>query len=161
MKHSVILVFGFFLPLFATVVRGSSADSVERSIAAAEGNVTILESQVAPSWVASSHVRGTTDILWSCILTLVACIYNAIHLNILSAHEWRGRFLWRKAKWVIVALLGPEIVLYCAVLQFLEARALVKELGRIRRGKWSQAYNLNSWRQHLYTNAYGESVTTS
>ena len=135
-----MLIFGLLLQLFVTLAQSSSVDSVEKSIADAAGNVTILESQIAPSWVASPQFRGTTDILWSCILTLVACIYNAIHLNIPPLHESRWRFIRRRAKWVLTALLAPEIVLFCALSQFLEARALVKELKRIQRCKYSQTY---------------------
>ena len=138
MKCIMALVVGLILQCFATSVRGSSADIVESSIAAAAGNVTALQSQIAPSWVSSSHVRGTTDILWSCLLTLAACIYNAIHLNVPPMHERKWRPIWRKARWVLTALLAPEIVLYCAISQFIEAKALVKELNRIRRGEYCE-----------------------
>ena len=143
MNYTIFLALGLlFLQHFVITVQSSSADVVESRLAAAAGNVTVLQSQIAPSWVSSSHVRGTTDILWSCILTLAACIYNAIHLNVPPMHEKRWRPIWRKAKWVLTALLAPEIVLYCAISQFMEATALVKELNRIRKGEHFENHGL-------------------
>ena len=104
---------------------------IEPLLSAAAGNRTILQTQISPPWVSSSGIRGTSDILWSCLLTLTACVYTAIHLNIPPAHEGKRQFLWRKSKWVALTLFAPEIVLYCALTQFLEARKLVKELNKL------------------------------
>ena len=94
---------------------------VEPLLSAAGGNRTTLKTQISPAWVSNSGVRGTSDILWSCILTLTACVYTAIHLNVPPPQEGRWQFLWRKSKWVALALFAPEIVLYCALTQLLQA----------------------------------------
>lgn len=104
---------------------------IEPLVSAAAGNRTILQTQISPPWVSSSGIRGTSDILWSCLVTLTACVYTAIHLNIPPAHEGKRQFFWRKSKWVALALFAPEIVLYCALTQLLEARKLVKELNKL------------------------------
>lgn len=111
--------------------QAASVAPIESLISAAAGNRTTLNTQISPAWVSSSAVRGTSDILWSCILTLTACIYTAIHLNIPPGHGGKWQFLWRKSKWVAIALFAPEIVLYCALAQFLEARKFIKELNRL------------------------------
>lgn len=105
--------------------------SIESQLSAANGNHTTLHTEISPPWVSSSNTRGTSDILWSCIITLTACVYTALHLNIPPVNEGKLKFYWRKLKWVAIALFAPEIVLYCALAQFLEARELVKELNRL------------------------------
>jgi hypothetical protein len=41
-------------------------------------NRTALLHHSAPSWVPEPRFRGTWSILWSCIITLILCIYNAL-----------------------------------------------------------------------------------
>jgi hypothetical protein len=103
---------------------------LEAQILENRNNLTALHKVAAPSWVPSPELRGTTSILWSCIITLVACIYTALHLNVPSDSKWSS-ILRSKGKWVLVALLAPEIVLYLALSQFLEARSLAKELNAL------------------------------
>lgn len=105
--------------------------SIEPLLSAAKGNRTTLHTEISPPWVSSSNTRGTSDILWSCIVTLTACVYSALHLNIPPANEGKLKFYWRKLKWVAIALFAPEIVLYCALTQFLKARELVKVLNKL------------------------------
>ena len=111
--------------------RTVSTAPIEPLLSAVEGNRTTLHTEISPPWVSSSETRGTSDILWSCLITLTACVYNALHLNIPPANEGNLGFYWRKSKWVAIALFAPEIVLYCALTQFLEARKLVKELNEL------------------------------
>ena len=105
-----------------------STTSIEPLLSAAEGNRTTLHTEFSPPWVSSSKTRGTSDILWSCLITLTACVYTALHLNIPPANEGKIGFYLRKLKWIAIALFAPEIVLYSALTQFLEARKLVEEL---------------------------------
>ena len=109
-----------------------STAPVEPLLSAANGNHTILNTRISPSWVSNAGVRGTSDILWSCILTLAACVYTAIHLNVPPKDVGRWKFLWRKSKWVALALFAPEIVLYCAFTQLREAWKLIKERTGLR-----------------------------
>lgn len=118
---------------FATQINlAHGSPTVEEEISAAAGNLTALKTKFASSWVEGPNFRSTSGILWSCIVTLIACIYNAIHLNIPPVHEGIWHFIRRKAKWVGIALLAPELVLFCAYRQFSEARKLVKELNELR-----------------------------
>ncbi|PQE23332.1 hypothetical protein CJF30_00011210 [Rutstroemia sp. NJR-2017a BBW] len=99
-------------------------------IDANKDNLTALRTLDAPPWVSTSRFRGTMSILQSCILTLVASVYTAIHLNVPEKHDWLSLLL-TKAQWVLLALLAPEIVLYSAASQFLEAftfRKRIREL---------------------------------
>lgn len=75
-----------------------STAPVEPLLSAAGGNRTTLKTQISSVWVSKSGVRGTSDILWSCIVTLTACVYITIHLNVPPPQEGSWQFLWRKSK---------------------------------------------------------------
>ncbi|TGO78265.1 hypothetical protein BELL_0072g00060 [Botrytis elliptica] len=91
-------------------------------------NITSLRTDVAPGWVSEPDGRGTWSLLYSCVGTLVACVYTAIHLNIPPTRE-KAYFGWaRKAKWVMIALLAPEIVAYTAFEQYYLGRKFLKKL---------------------------------
>lgn len=123
----VLIYFVYHLATSQTVLTAS----IEPQLSAAKGNRTTLHTEISPPWVSSSNARGTSDILWSCIVTLTACVYTALHLNVPSADEGKLAFYWRKLKWVAIALFAPEIILYCALTQFLEALELVKQLNTL------------------------------
>lgn len=111
-------------------------------------NRTALHTIRARSFVGSPEIRGTMTILWSCIITLIACLYTALHLNV-PGDTKAFPMLREKFKWVIIGLVAPEIVLYLASSQFLEARHLSKELTRL----WRQ--------QHQPDGASGVMLTDS
>lgn len=91
------------------------------------GNKTALQHEIAPSWVAEPKERGTMSLLYSCTFTMFLCVYTAVHLNVPPQGEKKRYFYLRKAKWVLVALLAPEVVLYTAWSQWRDARRLRNE----------------------------------
>ena len=133
MSVSAILL--CFSPSVLKGVLGASADFISNEIASAAGNLSTLNHDIAPSWISSSEIRSTSDILWSCIITLTACVYTAVHLNVPPIHESNWQEIYRKAGWVAMALFAPEIVLFTAYAQYSEAHDLVKELNNIRFGE--------------------------
>lgn len=91
-----------------------------------------LLSKFAPPWVSSPTVRGTFDILESCIFTLIACIFTALHLDVVSNPTWQ-RLLFEKAKWVLLTILIPEVSILTATRQYLDARDLKSDLQKIQK----------------------------
>ncbi|KIJ58913.1 hypothetical protein HYDPIDRAFT_119057, partial [Hydnomerulius pinastri MD-312] len=72
--------------------------------------------------------RTLTNIVWSCLATIFACIWTAVHRNIPGPDQtWLGGVL-EKAKVVVITLLAPEWVLAWAIRQFLKSWVLAKEL---------------------------------
>ena len=64
-------------------------------------------------WKPSSETRGTFDILSTCIITMLLCVWTAVHLNVSPpGNVWTPRL--RKVGWMILALLAPELVAYTA-----------------------------------------------
>ena len=72
----------------------------------------------------NSNDREIINIVWSCVLTIFACTWTAIHPNIPSPEDgfWtvRGRKLWS----MIFMLVAPEIVACWAIRQWLGAREI-------------------------------------
>ncbi|KAK4224112.1 hypothetical protein QBC38DRAFT_26630 [Podospora fimiseda] len=117
-----------FFVLFPTTAQSSeSSVSIYELLERIQDDRKALHETRAPSWVDAPNMRGTSSILYSCLLTLVACVYTALHLNI-PEHSSFPRILLTKAKWVVMALFSPEIVLWVAVDQFFQARNLARDL---------------------------------
>lgn len=91
-------------------------------------NTTALHTDIATDWVSSPNGRGTWDILYGCVCTLIACVYTAIHLNIPPNDEKEWRTLRRKLKWIFIALFAAEIVVYTAFEQWYLGRKFLKKL---------------------------------
>lgn len=94
-----------------------------------KNNVTALDTIIAPSWVREPEFRGTFSILQTCILTLTACVYTALHLNVPNKHQssW-VRIVARKALWVLLALVSPEFIVTQALHQLIVARKFRERL---------------------------------
>ena len=91
----------------------------------------------APLWKANWSSRSTFDLVSGCILTLLICVWTAIHLNIPQYEERRRRGFAvyrrfrRRVWWMFVGLIGPELVLYTALDQFIQARLVILRLRKI------------------------------
>jgi hypothetical protein len=95
------------------------------------GNTTALNSEIAPIWMPSAKVRGTSDILYSCLLTISLSVYSAVHLNVPPRGTGRRWQYLQKAKWTMIGIFAPEVVLYTAFHQFYKAIQLQKSLNAI------------------------------
>ena len=94
-------------------------------------NFTALRTDIAPPWVPDPDNRGTWSLLYSCVFTLVLCVWTAIHLNVPSYHESQlGQWL-RKLKWVLLAIIAPKFGVYTACELYFEAKQLIRQLAEI------------------------------
>lgn len=138
---------GILVLIFVSVViaQDSPEDACENEvwarINANKNNLTALQTITSEPWVSASEFRGTMSILQSCILTLIACIYTALHLNVPTRKSWQDMLL-TKAKWVALTLFAPEIVLYMAADQFTQALWLKKKLENLRKSNDIQEHNV-------------------
>jgi hypothetical protein len=91
-------------------------------------NITALRTDVAPVWVGDPSGRGTWSLLSSCTITLGICVWNSIHLNLPPQGE-RSWVRWaRKVKWLLVAVLAPEFVVFMAFQQWMVASDFLNKL---------------------------------
>jgi hypothetical protein len=116
-----------------TFRQDASLAGLEHLFRNASGNLTAIRTTLAPAWVSGPELRGTISILWSCIITLIACIFTALHLNV-PVNTKKLPMLREKFKWVMIGLIAPEVVLYLASSQFLDSRRLSRELSSL----WQQ-----------------------
>ncbi len=95
-------------------------------------NITALQTSIAPSWVPDPNNRGTWSLLYSCIFTLVLCVWTAIHLNVPAHGKPQERQLLRKMKWVLLAIFAPELGAITARQQYWSAKNLCRNLNEKR-----------------------------
>ena len=88
----------------------------------------------SPNWVPEPNGRGTWGLVQTCLLTLGLCVYSAIHLNVFHhGCNWWTRSLIR-GKWLLVALLAPEFIVFNAWSQ----RRQAVRIARILRKRYGQ-----------------------
>ena len=82
------------------------------------GNATLV------SFVAEPSRRGTLPLLYSCLSSLMLCVWTALHLNLPAPTDTYASYVRRYVKWSAVAVFCPEILLWIAWRQFNSARSL-------------------------------------
>ena len=107
---------------------------------------------VGVNYVTAPNTRGTLDILWSCLSTLLLCTWTSQHLNVPPQSTPRNnkqrlrrkirRFI-TKVRWLLVTLMGPEFILGKAFSEWSSVRILAsqfKEYAEIDGVEWSDAH---------------------
>lgn len=123
-------LFGF-AALILPASFGAASDSAKAlydQIHEIKHNTSLLHDTKAPGWVSAPTMRGTTSILWSCLLTLFACVYTALHLNIPERGITNVQLVAKRIKWMFITLLFPELVLFYASAQWWKAKKLAAAL---------------------------------
>lgn len=98
-------------------------------------NAPASNTEIASSWVSEPSGRGTWNILYSCIFTLVLCVWTSVHLNVPGFEDGPWINIRRKVKWVVVALLAPEYVVFTAFQQWFAAKTFLNELQKLHEAK--------------------------
>src|ERR1700760_2692335 len=86
-----------------------------------------LPPQPYANFVASPNTRGTLQILWSSLFTIISCTWTIQHLNVPAQEEiplqknqtssWRWSLnyqtnsFWTNLKWMFFTVLAPEYIL--------------------------------------------------
>ncbi|KAJ5728894.1 uncharacterized protein N7483_003402 [Penicillium malachiteum] len=76
-------------------------------------------------WNSGPNTRGTMDIIWSSLLTIVLCTWTALCLNLPHPNDGSFEILRQRAKWIFWAIVAPELVLTVAMGQYASARRSV------------------------------------
>jgi len=95
--------------------------------------ITSLESQI-------SSTRTVFDILWSCLFAIFACTWTVQHLNVPPQRDedsdpgWKGDLkyalqnFWASAKWMVITVFAPELLITLNFGQLASAMTTVKGL---------------------------------
>ncbi|CAJ2506397.1 Uu.00g005270.m01.CDS01 [Anthostomella pinea] len=75
-------------------------------------------------YIQDPNGRGTTSLVVSCLLTLVLCVWSALHLNVPPRDQSRWQALWLNVRWIVAGIYAPELVVFTAWRQWCSARLL-------------------------------------
>ena len=91
-------------------------------------------------WQGQPNQRGTIDIIWSCTSTLFICVWVMLHLNVPAQGEAMWRRYFRKTKWLLLALLAPELLMLFASGQWASAKRSVADMTQLGVENWSMVH---------------------
>jgi hypothetical protein len=86
--------------------------------------------------------RGTADIMYMCLATILICAWTVQHVDIPSSESAcqhghsRFDFKLHKLRWTLLTLLAPETTSFMSARDFMEARSL---------GKLVRRYQIETW----------------
>ncbi|KAG1896617.1 uncharacterized protein F5891DRAFT_983420 [Suillus fuscotomentosus] len=112
----LLVLFCIFLYLVGVIQAAPTTNTTTTS--STRSNIT-----EAPSFTN----RTLWNIVSSCVLTLFACIYSAIHPNIPSPKDSPILILWRRLGIMIMTLIVPELIVIWAMRQWISARHVTKK----------------------------------
>ena len=88
-------------------------------------------------WVDQPDNRGTFDIIWSSFFTIFLCTWTSLHLNIPAPNEGYWKPIFRKFRWMLLSIFGPEFVFAFAAGQRCNAKRVLKSLKRMGHHEWT------------------------
>jgi hypothetical protein len=91
-------------------------------------------------WQGSPNGRGTIDIVWICVSTLFVSVWVMLHLNVPARGTPYWKMYCRKTKWLILALLAPELVMLFACGQWASAKRSVSDMAELGIENWSMVH---------------------
>ena len=117
------------------------------------------------NFVESAEGRGTLDILWSSIFTVVACTWTILHLNVPEQRDgrdpgWKGdlkwglRGVWAKLKWMVITTLAPEAIVCLSASNLAHSKSELSKLmefAALDGVPWSLTHSaLRTWEDLCY-----------
>jgi hypothetical protein len=85
------------------------------------------------TWHPEPEGRGTYGLLSTCLLTMILCVWTAVHLNLPEHRRHSVSYLpsfqtLRKLRWLLIGLFAPEVVSWSAFEQYREATTLYNDM---------------------------------
>ena len=80
------------------------------------------------SWVGEPKQRTSFGILSFCFSTLIICVWSTVHFNVPRKRLTNTRRFFIQAAWMLIALLAPEVLLYFAIEERIDAGFLMKKV---------------------------------
>ncbi|KAF4616485.1 hypothetical protein D9613_008691 [Agrocybe pediades] len=79
--------------------------------------------------------RTRLEIIWSCLATILAASWVAVHPNIPGRYESKLKKTVRRIELMLCAIVTPELIIYWATRQWYGAREMEREFPSIRYGE--------------------------
>ena len=115
----------FFLCSSYTAAHPSAPIEVRPSLLNNQTHNEFPSDQKVRGWVDQPNLRGTFDIIWTCLVTIFICTYAMLVLNLPSPQESVVSITGRRILWMGIGILGPEFPLTYAAGQWSRARQSV------------------------------------
>ena len=137
MNTRVALCFSYFAlaPQSSHSAPTSSAtESLSTTFTGSPAQSTIDSSSTYVGYVGDPNGRGTASLVISCLLTLVLCVWSALHLNVPSQGQTPLQSIFVNARWIVAGVYAPELVVFTAWRQWSSARllgSLVREMRQL------------------------------
>ncbi|KAK0647089.1 hypothetical protein B0T16DRAFT_328254 [Cercophora newfieldiana] len=87
-------------------------------------NVATPNESELVGYVQDPNGRGTPSLLISCILTLILCVWSALHLKVPVRNHTTASDVWLNTRWIITGIYAPELVVFAAWRQWCSAKLL-------------------------------------
>lgn len=91
-------------------------------------------------WGPQQNDRDIMDIIWSCGSALFICLWVMLHLNIPAEDDGYWRIFGRKARWLLLGLLAPEVLLLSACGQWASAQRSVRDMRALGHDQWTMIH---------------------
>jgi hypothetical protein len=88
-------------------------------------------------WTPGPHERGTIDLIWSCLLVIFTATWTVIHLNLPGKDDSLERRVVRKLRWVMMAILAPDLVTLSSAAQWKSATDSVQHMHDLGHKTWT------------------------
>ncbi|KAJ5725885.1 uncharacterized protein N7483_007242 [Penicillium malachiteum] len=100
-------------------------------------NCTLPSAPDKINYISSPNTRGTLDILWSCLFTIISCTWtvqcpdlptqrNEFKDGCLGWWKWAAKKYFSSAAWFLITMLAPEMLLGLYVIQAVRWRNYTK-----------------------------------
>lgn len=90
-------------------------------------------------------VRGTVDIIWSCVLVLVTAVWTVIHVNIPAPGDGLWTTMSRRLRWGFACVFAPDMLTLVAASQWDAAARSVESMNELEQvrdhpNKWQMEH---------------------
>lgn len=105
--------------------------------------INVTDDLYITGWVDQPNTRGTIDIIWTCVVTIFLCTWTVLCLNVPARSDSTRTVYWRRLRWMVSAIAGPEFVLGFAAGQYenaLQAVAAFKNLDHVGQPQWTMRH---------------------
>ena len=113
-----LLIYAFFVQQSLTAPTTSQSTSVR-----------VEQPKQYVQYVGDPNGRGTISLIISCVLTLILCVWSALHLNVPSNSQTALVSLVAQIRWIITGVYAPELVVFTAWRQWSSAKLLSNLVG--------------------------------
>ena len=123
-----------------------------------DGILTITTEFVG--YVGDPNGRGTVSLVISCLLTLILCVWSALHLNVPHQAETTLQCLLVNVRWIITGVYAPELVVFTAWRQWSSAKILSSLVKNMETKQTVAESTIKSLRRHPWTIAHNFFAST-